>query len=75
MANLRSYNPYVKEAYPLKPIVACPLKPVVGMFIAQSCPTFVLSCMDCRLPGFLVHGILKARILERAAISFSRGSS
>ena len=31
--------------------------------------------MDCSLPGFSVHGISQARILEWAAISFSRGSS
>ena len=31
--------------------------------------------MDCSLPGFSVHGILQARILEWVAISFSRGSS
>ena len=31
--------------------------------------------MDCRLPGFSIHGILQARILEWAAISFSWESS
>ena len=31
--------------------------------------------MDWSLPGSLVHGIFQARILEWAAISFSRGSS
>ena len=31
--------------------------------------------MDCSLPGFSVHGILQARILEWFTISFSRGSS
>ena len=31
--------------------------------------------MDCTLPGFSVHGILQARILEWVAVSFSRGSS
>ena len=31
--------------------------------------------MDCSLPGSSVHGILQARVLEWAAISFSRGSS
>ena len=31
--------------------------------------------MDYNLPGSLVHGILRARILEWVAISFSRGSS
>ena len=30
--------------------------------------------MDCSPPGFFVHGIFQARILERVAISFSRGS-
>jgi len=28
--------------------------------------------MDCSLPGFSVHGILQARILEWTAIPFSR---
>ena len=28
--------------------------------------------MDCSLPGFSVHGIFQARILEWGAISFSR---
>ena len=42
--------------------------------VAKLCPT---SCdhMDCSLPGSSVHGISQARILEWAAISFSRGSS
>ena len=31
--------------------------------------------MDCSPPGSSVHGIFQARILEGAAISFSRGSS
>ena len=31
--------------------------------------------MDCSLPGFSVHGIFQARVLEWGAISFSRGSS
>ena len=31
--------------------------------------------MDCSLLGSSVHGILQARILERVAISFFRGSS
>ena len=31
--------------------------------------------MDCSPPGSSVHGISQARILEWAAISFSRGSS
>ena len=39
---------------------------------AQLCPTLG-DLMDCSLPGSFVHGILEARILEWAAISFSRG--
>ena len=37
----------------------------------------ILLCdpMDCSPPRFSVHGISQARILERDAISFSRGSS
>ena len=40
----------------------------------QSCPT-LCDPMECSSPGPLVHGILQARILERVAIPFSRGSS
>jgi len=42
--------------------------------VAQSHPT-LCNPMDCSPPGFSVHGILQARILEWVAISFSRGSS
>ena len=38
------------------------------------CPT-LCNLMDCSLPGFSLHGILQARVLEWVAISFSRGSS
>ena len=37
--------------------------------VAQSCPT-LCDPMDCSLPGFSVHGILLARILEWVTISF-----
>ena len=42
--------------------------------VAQSCPT-LCDPMDCSLPGFSVHGILQARILEWVATVFSRRSS
>ena len=42
--------------------------------VAQSCPT-LCNPMDCSLPGFSIHGIFQARVLEWVAISFSRGSS
>ena len=41
---------------------------------AQSCLTLD-DLMDCSLPGSSVHGISQARILEKVAIPFSRGSS
>ena len=42
--------------------------------VAQSCLT-LCDPMDCNLPGSSLHGILRARVLEWVAISFSRGSS
>ena len=42
--------------------------------VAQSCPT-LCDPMYCSPPGSSLHGILQARVLERVAISFSRGSS
>ena len=42
--------------------------------VAQSCPA-LCDPVDCSPPGSSIHGILQARILEWAAISFSRGSS
>ena len=41
---------------------------------AKSCLT-LYDPMDCSPPGFSVHGILQARILELIAIPFSKGSS
>ena len=38
--------------------------------VAQSRPT-LSDPMDCSLPGFSVHGILQARVLEWGAIAFS----
>ena len=42
--------------------------------VTQSCPT-LCDPMDCSLPGSSIHGIFQATVLERVAISFSRGSS
>ena len=42
--------------------------------VTQLCPT-LCDPMDGSLPGSVVRGIFQARILEWAAISFSRGSS
>ena len=46
----------------------------VCVLVAQSCLT-LCNPPDCSLPGFSVHGILQARILEWIAIPFSRGTS
>ena len=40
----------------------------------QSCLT-LCNPMGCSPPSSSVHGVLQARLLERVAISFSRGSS
>ena len=42
--------------------------------VAQSCLT-LCDPVDYSLPGSSIQGTLQARILERVAISFSRGSS
>ena len=44
------------------------------VLLTQLCPTLSDS-IDCSPPGSSVHRILQARILERVAISFFRGSS
>ena len=36
----------------------------------QSCPA-LCDPMDCSLPGFSVHGIFQARVLEWGAVAFS----
>ena len=41
---------------------------------AQSCPT-LWDPVDCSPPGFSVHGVLQARILEWVAMPPFRGSS
>ena len=41
--------------------------------VVQSCP-ILCNPMDCSLSGSSFHGIFQARILERVANSFSRGS-
>ena len=38
--------------------------------VAQLCPT-LSDPMDCSPPGFSVHGIFQARVLEWGAIAFS----
>ena len=42
--------------------------------VAQLCPV-LCNPVDCSPPGSSVHRILQGKILQRVAISFSRGSS
>jgi len=39
--------------------------------VSQSCPT-LSDPMDCSTPGFSIHGIFQAKVLEWGAIAFSR---
>ena len=55
---------------------------ILGMNSRSSSNMYVLSQvwlfgdpMNCSLPGFSVHGIFQARLLEQVTISSSRGSS
>ena len=43
--------------------------------VVKFCLTLCDPWTVCSPPGFSVHGILQARILEYVVISFSRGSS
>ena len=42
--------------------------------VAQSCPT-LSNPTDCSLPGFSIHGIFQARVLEWGAIAFPHATS
>ena len=55
-------------------INSCVFKTNCYSVCAQSCPT-LCDPLDCSPPGFSVHGISQARLLEWVAISFSRRSS
>ena len=49
--------------------------------LVKGCAQFLQLCLtlcdpvDCSPPGFSVHEVLQARILEWVALPFSRGSS
>ena len=48
--------------------------PLSKVLAAQLCPIFC-NAMDCSPPGSSIHGIFQARILQRVAVSYPRGSS
>ena len=41
--------------------------------VVQSCPT-LSDPMDCSLPGFSIHGIFQARVLEWGVIAFCKAT-
>ena len=79
-----SSSPHTQNIYILNPHSQClkmwlhleagSLRRCVHAKSLQSCLT-LWDPMDCTLPGFSVHEILQARILEWIAMSSSRGSS
>ena len=64
----RSYSHISLRPVALQSLDSVALQLPLPVLVTQSCPT-LRDSMDS------VHGILQARILERVAISFSRGSS
>ena len=52
----------------------CPYLVNICCLVSKLCP-ILFDPMDCSPPGFSVHGIFQARILESVVTSFSRGTS
>ena len=55
----------------MKVVLHCLKFDCACVLVTQSCPT-LCNPMDCSPPGFSVHGILQARIVEWIAFPFSR---
>ena len=47
----------------------------VGVCLLSHFSLTLCNPMNCNPPGFSIHGVLQARVLEWVAIPFSRGSS
>ena len=62
------------SGFPPKSSLLCFVHFYVCVLVTQLCLT-LCDPANCSLPGFPLHGILQARILEWIAIPFSRGSS
>ena len=56
--------------YGIQPIFPSRLAVKTEKLVTQLCPT-PCDPVDCRPPGFSVHGVLQERILEWVAITFS----
>ena len=78
--NIYRFNPFLVYSFVALSeilIVAHSSPPPLECFLLFSCWLFLTLCdpMDCSPPGFSVHGIFQARILEWVTISYFRGSS
>ena len=62
-------------SYFLFPLLFRTLAPHLKVCEVSQLLLTLCDLMDCSLPGFSIHGIFQARILEWVAMSFSRGSS
>jgi len=62
----------IVEIFGFKSVCVC-VCVCVCVLVAQLCLTLCIPT-DCSPPGFSVHGILQARILQWIAISFSGGT-
>ena len=70
---MRSLDIILKSRDITLPTKVCIVKEV-KVWVSQSCLN-LCNPVDYSLPGSSFHGVIQARILEWAAISFSRGSS
>ena len=78
VVQLLSHVQIVATPYPLSLrhisfscIFSCATHSFIDFSVTQSCPT-LCDPMNGSLPGFSIHGIFQARIVESVAISFSR---
>ena len=69
-----SFHVYYQSHIQLRTYSTQLIRKQSGWVVTKLCST-VCGPMDCSPPGYSVHGISQAKILEWVAISFSRGSS
>ena len=74
MKHFLGISNFLEELSSLSQSIVSPYFFAAAPKLLQSCPT-LRDPMDYILPGSSVHAIFQARVLERVAISFSRGSS
>ena len=65
---------WIPQCYKLNCVCVCVRVCMCMHSVAECCPT-LCNPVDCGLSGSSVHEILQSRILEWAALSYSRGSN